>query len=379
MPILPLLAINAILMMAAAGGLAYLVAWPPPAIAHVALALGVLPLILAAMSYFIPVLTRSGNTVSRALQWIPLAAWLGGLCLIAGLTGTIPLIAASHAAFALTGTSILALLLWCRHRARKMVGKPHPGYAWYIAALLCLGLALLAVPLMSIWPAQRAVLRLFHLHLNLLGFVGLTAIGTLQVLLPTACNRPDPQVALRLKRDLKYAVSGVLLLAIGAGMMHPLAYLGAALYLIAPCRMLHDGWKTHRDRILQWHGAPPALALSVIGLISLLLLGTLHGTHILQGQDALTGYAAAFLLPLVSGAATQLLPVWLRPGQQREWHTQLRNTLGWLGGLRSGLMLAGGLLLACGVPQGGWLVLGGGMFLLLAALRTQHTAHASHT
>ena len=369
MPILPLLAINAILMMATAGGLALFTDWPPPAIAHVALALGILPLILAAMSYFIPVLTRSGNTVSRALQWIPLAAWLGGLSLIAGLTGAIPLTAASHGAFALAGASLIALLLWCRQRARKMVGAPHPGYAWYIAALLCLGLALLAVPLMTVWPAQRAALRLFHLHLNLLGFVGLTAIGTLQVLLPTACGQPDPQVAPRLKRDLKYALGGVLLLAVGAGWLPPLAYPGVALYLVAPCRMLYGGWQTHRDRILQWHGAPSALAISVVGLIVLLLLGGLHGAHVLKGQDALLGYGAAFLLPLVSGAATQLLPVWLRPGPQREWHAQLRSTLGWLGGLRSGLMLAGGILLACGVAQGRGVALAGLVMLLIAALR----------
>ena len=369
MPILPLLAINAILMMAAAGGLAWFTAWPPAAIAHVALALGILPLILAAMTYFIPVLTRSGNTVSRALQWIPLAAWLGGLGLIAGLSGALPLIAASHIAFTLAGGSLLALLLWCRQRARKMVGKPHPGYAWYIAALLSLGLALLAVPLMSVWPAQRAALRLFHLHLNLLGFVGLTAIGTLQVLLPTACATPDPQVAVRLKRDLKYALSGVLLLALGAGWLTLLSVLGAALYLIAPARMLYDWWQTHRERMLQWHGAPPALALAVVGLIALLCLGTLHGIHGLNGQDALLGYGAAFLLPLVSGAATQLLPVWLRPGPQREWHTQLRSTLGWLSGLRSGLMLIGGILLACGTPQGGGFVLAGGVMLLISALR----------
>ena len=58
MPMLPLLAINAIAMMAAAAGLAIFSLWPPQAVAHVAFALGILPLILAAMSYFIPVLTR---------------------------------------------------------------------------------------------------------------------------------------------------------------------------------------------------------------------------------------------------------------------------------------------------------------------------------
>lgn len=375
MPVLPLLAINAILMMAVAAGLARFSPWPPQAIAHVAFALGILPLILAAMAYFIPVLTRSGSTTHRGLKLVPLAAWLAGLSLIAGLSGTLPLTATSHAAFALAGSALLTMLGWCRHRARKMVGKPHPGYAWYIAALICLGLALLAVPLMTVWPEHRAALRLFHLHLNLLGFVGLTAIGTLQVLLPTAAGRPDPQVATRLARDLKYAISGVLLIALGAGWLRPLAIIGTGLLLIAPLRMLQGWWQTNRAQILQAHGTPASLASAGIGLILLLLLGAAHGLHGLNelhglnGQNALVGYVAAFLLPLVSGAAAQLLPTWRKPGPQREWHAQQRAALGWLGGVRTWLMATGGVLLACGVPEGSWLVQGGGGLMLLAALR----------
>ena len=74
---------------------------------------------------------------------------------------------------------------WMLVRARRMFGPRHRGLDWYLAALGFLLLALLAVVLMPWFPAQRAGLRLFHLHANLLGFVGLTALGTLQVLLPT--------------------------------------------------------------------------------------------------------------------------------------------------------------------------------------------------
>lgn len=369
MPMLPLLAINAIAMMAAAAGLAIFSLWPPQAVAHVAFALGILPLILAAMTYFIPVLTRSGSGAPRWLQAAPLTAWLGGIALILGLTGTLNLIAASHVAFTLAGAATLAMLIWSRQRGRRTVGKPHPGLHWYLAALAYLAIALLAVPLMSLWPMQRAALRLFHLHLNLLGFVGLTSLGTLQVLLPTAAARPDPRVATRLTTDLKFAVAGTLLLAAGAAWLKPLAFIGAGLYLIAPLRMLRDWLRSHADLIVRPHGATASLAAACAGLIGLLLLGIAHGLGLLAGRDAISAFVLAFLLPLVSGAATQLLPVWLRPGPQREWHATLRATLGWLAGVRALLMVLGGLALALGWLQGVWLAAGGMGLLLLAALR----------
>lgn len=367
---LPLLAVNAIAMMAAAAGLARYSAWPPQAVAHVAFALGILPLILAAMSYFIPVLTRSGATAPRWLPAVPLAAWLGGLLLIAGFTGAfgLGLTGASHAAFALAGPATLAMLVWSWQRGRAAVGKPHPGLAWYLAALACLGLALLAVPLMSVWPEQRAALRLFHLHLNLLGFVGLTSLGTVQVLLPTATGRPDPQAAQRLAGDLRVAGGGVLLLAIGAAWFKPLAVLGALLYLIAPLRMTRDWLRAYRDLILRPHGAAASLAAACAGLLALLLLGIGHAFGLLAGRAAIGGFVLAFLLPLVSGAAAQLLPVWLRPGPQREWHKILRSALGWLAGLRALLMVAGGIALALGWNEGVWLAAAGMALLLMGTL-----------
>ena len=369
MPLLPLLAINAIAMMAAALGLAGLGSWPPQAAAHVAFALGILPLILAAMAYFIPVLTRSGSGAPPWLHAVPLGAWLGGVCMVAGFTGYLGFAGTSHAAFLLAGAAAVAMLAWTWRRGQRAVGKPHPGLNWYLAALACLVLALLAVPLMSVWPAQHAALRLFHLHLNLLGFVGLTALGTLQVLVPTAAGRPDARAAQRLAGDLKFAFSGVLLLALGAAWLKPLALLGAALYLVAPLRMALHWRHDYADLICRRHGATSSLALACAGLLGLLVLGIGHALGLLAGRDAIGAFVLAFLLPLVSGAATQLLPVWLRPGPQREWHAQVRTALGWLAGVRALLMVAGGLCLALGWTQGLWLALAGLALLVLGTLR----------
>lgn len=360
--------------MMAASGLAIFFApvkldWPAQAISHITLALGILPLILAAMRYFIPVLTRSGAAAPRWLSALPLLAWLGGLILILGFNGTLALDPASHAAFLLAATATLGLLLWSGQRGRKTIGRPHPGLNWYLAALLCLLLALLAVPLMSVWPAQRLALRLFHLHLNLLGFVGLTAIGTLQVLLPTAAGKPDPQAAQRLQRDLWPTLGGALLIALGAASWSPLALLGGLLYLSAPLRMLRDWWRNCPRLLLTRDGAAPALAAAALGLLIALFLGLLHGSGLIAGRPAIAAFIVGFLLPLVSAAATQLLPVWLRPGPQHDWHKHVRNALGWLAGPRSLLMLVAGLAIALDWSAGLWLLLASLLLLLLAAWR----------
>lgn len=371
---LPLLAINAVLMMATAAGLVIFFTHPalnlpPQAINHIALALGILPLILAAMTYFIPVLTRSGAAAPRWLPLLPFASWLGGLILIFGFSGLLQLGPASHGAFLLAAVAALALLLWSWQRGRKTVGRPHPGLNWYLAALICLLLALLAVPLMSVWPAQRLALRLFHMHLNMLGFVGLTAIGTLQVLLPTAAGKPDPQAAQRLHKDLPPTFGGVLLIALGAAWLPPLALVGGLLYLLAPLRMLRDWLGNCRQLLLSRDGAAPALAAAALGLLIALGLGLAHGSGLIAGRPAIAAFIIGFLLPLVSAAATQLLPVWLRPGPQRDWHKQVRSALGWLAGPRSLLMLAAGLAIALEWRSGLWLLLASLLLLLLAALR----------
>ncbi len=301
------------------------------------------------------------------LQYVPLLTWLGGAALVAGFSGRIGLTGASHAAVTLAGVAALGMLLWMLQRARHTLGKPHPGFNWYLAALASLLLALLAVPAMNLFPGQRAALRLFHLHLNLLGFVGLTAIGTLQVLVSTAAARPDPQASQRLSSDLKFAVAGALLLALGVAWFKPLALFGVMLYLLAPLRMLRAWLRLFADHLLNPHGAAASLACATLGLIGLLALGLGHAldaSGALGGRPAIGGFVVAFLLPLVSGAVTQLLPVWLRPGVQGEWHARLRNTLGRWAGVRAMLWVGGGLALSCGWLAGIWLVLAG--FVLFA-------------
>lgn len=351
---LPFLVACAFAAFAAAIALALSGAASPAAAAHIAFASGIMPLIFGAMMHFVPVLTRGRPPEARA-QAIPPAMLGAGL--LAAAAFLLP--AFFHAGIriaALAGlTFALAMSVWMLRCARAALGAPHPCLRWYLAAVGCLILALLAVLAMELLPAHRPALRLFHLHLNTLGFIGLTALGTLTVLLPTAAGQPDPDAAGRLSRDLPLAVAGVLLTAAGAAWWPPLAYAGMAL-LFLPIALLGTAWVVRFPReMLRVHGAAPSLALALAGLMALLFLSALHAQRRLDGGDAVFGFLLAFLLPLVSGAASQLLPLWLKPGVQTDWHRAARETLGRFAVLRGLTFVAAGLAVALGWPAAAWL------------------------
>lgn len=322
---------------------------------HLLFAVGALPLIFGAMGHFIPVLTRS-RAAPRLLAALPLAALCAGA--LALLSFTVPAyFAARHAGAALGAAAALAMLAWSRMRRRATLGRPHPGLAWYEAALACLAAALLAILAGAAWPEQAPALRRLHLHLNTLGFIGLTAIGTLSVLMPTAAAVPDPHAGPRLRRDLPWALGGTVAVAIGAAVFAPLAVVGAALWAAALAR-LALAWQPLRGAILALHGAPPLLAAALAGFAASLAFGA--AMPFAHGVDPEAAFVAGFLLPLVSGAASQLLPTWLRPGAQGEWHARLRTRLTRHGGVRAVLFLVAGL--AAGASQA-W-----GLALAAAAL-----------
>jgi len=352
--LLPVLAVLAVASFAAALALLLSGTAAPIAAVHLTFALGVLPLIFAAIVHFVPVLTRS-RTAEARIERLPVAMAGAGLLVVAAFT--LPgffepgVLGGALAALVLSAY----LLVWIRRRARDALGAPHPGLHWYLAAVACLVLALLAVLVGLHWDAQRNALRVFHLHLNTLGFVGLTAVGTLQVLLPTAVGRPDPGAATRLKRDLPLATAGALLVAVGGGWWPPLAWLGLAACLVPLVRLL-AAWAARFGRdALQLHGAASSLALAALGLAVLIATGAGHAAGRLSGLDAVFGFVLAFLLPLVTGALGQLLPLWLKPGPQTAWHAQARERLCRYAGLRAAVFVAAGLFVTCGVRVGAWL------------------------
>ena len=61
----------------------------PLAVAHLAFAVGIVPLIFAAMIHFVPVLTRTGDP-ARRLVLLPSAAQVSGLLAVTAMQGWLP-------------------------------------------------------------------------------------------------------------------------------------------------------------------------------------------------------------------------------------------------------------------------------------------------
>ena len=351
---LPVLVFAAIACIAASVALILFATAVPAAVAHLAFAAGIMPLIFGAVMHFVPVLTRS-HVPGPVLRLLPLLASGAGLLVVSAFFVPGSFNAGIHAAALLALIVTLIMAVWIVGRARAALDSPHPCLYWYLAAVLCLALALVAVLAMTVWPSQHAALRIFHLHLNTLGFIGLTAIGTLQVLLPTAVGRHDQEASTRLRSDLPLAVAGVLLVAGGSAWLKPLAYVGMVPLLFVVTRLGFAWARRFPHDVGRMHGAASSLALALFGLFVLLFVAPWHADHGLSGSDALFGFVLAFLLSLVTGAVSQLLPLWLRPGVQTAWHHELRSALTRFGGIRALAFVVAGISTALGWRGGAWL------------------------
>lgn len=322
---------------------------------HIIFAIGILPLILAAMSYFTPVLTRSKQP--KYLSLIPITGSITGI-LVAGHFIHPEQIPDGHYIAACIDTIITLIFgYWAYNAGVKAIGKPHACLNWYLAAIACLLMGLGAILLSYAIPEQRPSLRLFHLHINTLGFIGITAIGTLQVLLPTIAFHPDILAAERLNRHLKWILGGTLLVAGGAAWLHELVWIGLGLLTI-PIASLFDSWRRlYLGEIFSVNGAPPILVAALCGYTISLLFGAMHATSHHITINPVFIFIIAFLIPLVMGAVSHLLPLWLCPGPQTPWHIKSRNSLALGGGLRGTLLLASGVMVGLGYEIGWYLAI----------------------
>ena len=338
------------------------------AITHLVLVGAIVPLIFGAITHFVPVLTR-GRVANRAVLALPLVLQVTGLLVFLHFSGWLGL----NALYAAAGSGWLAatvFVVWLVRRASKTLGRPHPCWRWYFAAILVFIVGSMLVPPMYLWGGARQSLRLLHLHLNTLGFIGLTAIGTLQVLLPTALSAPDPNAAARLQRQLLPTVIGVLMVSAGAAFWRPLSVAGAALLAYPVAQLGHSWWRRYGLKTLARQAAGVSLSVSVLGLIALLVGGTLHAFGWLDGRASIPAFFAAFLLPLVTGALTQLLPVWWHPGRRTVLRDRMQAALGQFGLLRSILFLIGGILFLFARDEGVVPVAAGLLLFLFVTTRS---------
>lgn len=307
---------------------------------HLAFAAGALPLILGAMLHFVPVLTRTGSPL-RPVKGLPWLVQAVGVGVVLTLHGVLP--RSLLLLWAVLDMLAVAVVLgWMVQRARRCLGKPHPGWRWYAAALVMLLLALVAVLLMFVWPERYPALYRWHLHLNTLGLIGLAALGTLPVLLPTVMNRPDSQAALWLQRYWLPCGAGVLLVGLGSAGFWLLAVLGGGVLAWSLGQLLWRWWQLYRQPLWQDGAALPLCGAAVLLLLLLLSAPWWHG------RQVLAAFFVGFLLPLITGSLSQLLPIWRYPGPVTPARLVLRQRL-----------TAGGQWRAIGFALGGVACLGG--------------------
>jgi hypothetical protein len=324
----------------------------PPAVAHVFFALGAMPLIAGAMIYFTPVLTRSRTPHARWLS-IPALALAAGALAVAAVAQDRALVAPAAA----LGMLAAGLLLgWMTRRARSTVGRPHPCLEWYRLALLALLLGLAAVWLVQFFPAQAPAWRRFHLHINTLGFIGMTAFGTLRVLLPTAAGYGDTRASAALARWGWPVFIGTLAVAAGAAAGSPaLVWPGLLLWVLPVAFFLWDVFVYHRRAVFARGRASGALALAAAGWLALLATSALHAAGDGAPSLAIGLFVLCFLLPLVTAAVSVLWPVWVWPGGSDPGARALAARLARGAGWRSAAFLGSGALYAAGFAAA-WLL-----------------------
>lgn len=326
---------------------------------HLAFAAGALPLIFGAMLHFVPVLTRTGSP-ARGLRRLPWLVQGIGVGVALTVQGTLPrTLLVLWAGLDLLATAIL--LGWMMQRARRCLGRPHPGWRWYAAALVMLLLALGAIVLMFVWPQAYPAFYRLHLHFNTLGLIGLAALGTLPVLLPTVMNAPDATASLALHRFLPVASAGVVLIGLGSAVFVPLAVLGSLLLLWVVGERLCRWWQLYGAGLLRDGAALPLCTASL--MLPVLLLGAPWG----HGRQVVAAFLIGFLLPLITGSLSQLWPIWHWPGPVTPKRLYWRERLALGGQWRAAGFFAGGL--AC---LGGEITVGVGMAtagFLLAGIR----------
>jgi hypothetical protein len=171
-----------------------------------------------------------------------------------------------------------------------------------------------------------------------------------------------------LRADLPAALASTVLIALGAAWLPPLSWIGLLLWMIPLSHLMRSWLARYRAEIFCWHGAVPLLALALAGFLIALVAGGVHGAGWLGSVGEAHLFVFSFLFPLVSGAAGQLLPLWLRPGHQTEWHDRARQRLTFASGVRAAMFLIAGLLAMAGFKWASWIALAALLLFALAVV-----------
>src|SRR5690606_13744079 len=330
---------------------------------HVLMLGAVSTAILVWSQHFADTMLRRQAPGGRPLHVARLAAHtVGALLVLAGLlTEAWALVVAGGvlvAAGALTHAAVLAL------QARGALPSRFGGLVrYYVAAAVCLPVGVTFGVLMARGGAGTAAYGrgyVAHVTLNVLGWVGLTVLGTLVLLWPTVLRtRIEPGADAAARRALPVLLAGILvvLAACATGWL-PLVAVGAAVVLVGTGTVVRhlvaQGRAAQRGA---WGFAAWSLAASVAwfaGSVAAFGVRVAAAPSWAAAQDAVGGLLAPFVVGFAAqvllGALTYLVPVVLGGGPARRRRTEA--VVG-AGGLYRVVVANGGLAL-CLLPLPSW-------------------------
>jgi len=290
---------------------------------HGALVGGVAQIIMGAMLTFVSTLLMTGRD-RRDSHPVLFAAMNGGaLALVLGFGFR------NYQVVAAAGSVVFAAFFWVAQdtwsQARRSINRP-PLNVWYYAlalAALAGGLALgIGMAARLIEPAWTGQARLVHLHLNLMGFVTVTIIGTMHNLLPTVLQQPLHSP--RLAKLVFFLLPSSIALLIGGFALSSLSieFIGGAVLALGLCLYafnLFATWRasSHPGSVASDHLLTATFFLVLAVFMGLLVAANYLGEHpfLPFGTLHLIAYThtalAGFVMQTIFGALSHLVPVTL--------------------------------------------------------------------
>jgi nitrite reductase (NO-forming) len=321
--------------------------------------------------HFAAALLRAAPVGERAATARAIALNLGIVAVLAGVPTGRPALAATGAGLA--GVVVLAHALTLAARIARALPARLAGTVWYYVAAAA---ALLAGMGLGLWLAGGVpgsadaylALRLAHVHLNVLGWVGLAVVGTQFTLWPTVLRtHMVPGLEAAVRRSLPPLAAGVAVAAAGLATRHRLVALaGLTAYAAGLALALVPFVRTARRRpprtAAAWMLGAGMAWLVVAVLADLGALAASVRVADLDGRLArlVPVVVAGFALQTLTGALTYLLPVVV--GRGAAGNRRLTGILGWGWPARVAAVNLGVLLLVAGsAPAVGWWLAGLGL------------------